>query len=390
MRYRYVIFCTVVAAGVASFAWWGYTHARLKISVLSVNTHLPGTLRQSVNQLPELLCDHKKPRDHGRLRPAVAWSCMAIVASPLVTGCGARSEIPTPPPGYVVLFPTSAGGENVDTQTLSLWHSRTKTISTVGTYTFEQATMSFDGRFIAVEHCAAGACAGGEAALDVIAPDGTIVWSQSETTGQTPWGWLGALRPDGQRVLVATIPDDTPLAKFSLCVLDRESTPVPIRTESVQDQVFEASYSPDGKTIVAVHSNSPAQASETVVTMRDDGTQYTTLAGLDEPDAGDGFHAPVFNFDGTAVVYTHIHSPNVQDVVVVDLASHESRIVYSGTQQSWHLGRFTPDGSAIVIQELDETNVETLRHIDLATGEASILWQGHATFDSYISVAADD
>jgi hypothetical protein len=347
-----------------------------------------------VNQLPELL-RNKKPRDHGQLRSVVVWPWMAIVASPLVTGCGARTElpIPSPPPGpdYMVLLPTSVEDDDF-TQTLSLWHSRTKTISTVGTYASEQATMSFDGRFIAVDDCSAG-CAGAQGALDIIAPDGTLVWSQADTTGQTSWEWLGALRPDGQRVLVSTL--TPPGADFSLCVLDRGSTPVPIRTEAVHDFVYEASYSPDGQTIVARHSNSSAHASETLVTMRDDGTQYTTLTGLDELDAGAGFHAPSFNFDGTAVVYTHLRSPNVQgvvqEVVVVDLASHESQIVYSSTQQSWHVGRFTPDGSAIVIQELDEPNVETLRHIDLATGEASILWQGHATFDSYtnVAVAAD-
>ncbi len=323
-------------------------------------------------------------RDDGRLRSVVAWSCIAIFASPLVTGCGARTGLPIPPPGYMVLFPISAGGRaDPFTQTLSLWHSRTKTVSTVGTYAFDQATMSFDGRFIAIERCSAVACAGALAAgLDVVAPDGTTVWSQPATDGQTSWEWLGALRPDGQRVLVVTLPPVLPVPhEFSLCVLDRESTPVPILKESREDQVFDTSYSPDGQTIVAV-------SSEKLVTLRDDGTQYTTLPGLD----GVGYGAPSFNFDGTAVVYTRVHGSDVPDAVVLDLASHESRIVYSGTPNSLQFARFTPDGSAIVIQELDEPDVETLRHIDLATGEASILWQGHATIDSFVKlgVAADD
>ncbi len=315
---------------------------------------------------------------------------MAIFASLLVTGCGARTglPIPSPPPDpdYMVLFPSGGGEDDPFTQTLSLWHSRTKTVSTVGTYAFDKATMSFDGRFIAIERCSAVACGGALAAgLDVVAPDGTTVWSQPETDGQTSWVWLGALRPDGQRVLVYTL--TPPGADFSLCVLDRGSTPVPIRTESLHDMLFNASYSPDGQTIVAIHSDSPTYA-ETLVTMRDDGTHYTTL----DVD-GDGFYAPSFNFDSTAIVYTLIRPMGFQDVAVVDVASHESQIVYSGAQFSWNLGRFTPDGSAIVIQELAEPDdVETLRHIDLATGEASILWQGHATYQSFVNfaVAADD
>jgi hypothetical protein len=339
-------------------------------------------------------------RDDWRLRSVVAWSCMAIFASPLVTGCGARSEIPIPPPGYVVLFPSSAGVEDKFTQTLSLWHSRTKTVSTVGTYAFDQATMTFDGRFIAFEHCSPGACAGASAGLDVVAPDGTTVWSQPETDGQTSWDWVGALRPDGQRVVVTTLPlDPDPIVpEWSLCVLDRGSTPVPIRTQSWglgdYNMLYDASYSPDGQTIVAVQETYPGSDSETVATMRDDGTQYTTIAGLDELDTGDVFYAPYFNFDGSAVVYTHnLNVQGVQDVVVLDVASHESRIVYSSTQESWPSARFTPDGSAIVIQELDEPDVETLRHIDLATLEASILWQGHGHgYGNFVNfaVAADD
>ena len=326
-------------------------------------------------------------RDDGRLRSVVAWSCLAVVASPLVTGCGARSELPIPNAPYVVLFPISAGVENDAvlarvTQTFSLWHSRTKTISTVGTYASELATMSFDGRFIAVNHCAAGSCAGEPGvALDVLAPDGAIVWSQPEAE------WLGALRPDGQRVLVGVpLANTSSTTEFSLCVLDRGSTPVPIRTESQNDYLIEPSYARDGETIVAVQVNS-SQVPAALVTMRDDGTRYTTL----DVDGG-AFYAPSFDFDGTAIVYTVLRPMGFQDVAVVDVASHESRIVHSGTQFSWNMGRFTPDGLAIVIQELDETNVETLRHIDLATGEASILWQGHASSYSYpeFAVAADD
>jgi len=41
-------------------------------------------------------------RDDGRLRSVVAWSCLAVVASPLVTGCGARSELAIPNAPYVL------------------------------------------------------------------------------------------------------------------------------------------------------------------------------------------------------------------------------------------------------------------------------------------------
>jgi hypothetical protein len=321
---------------------------------------------------------------------------MAILIGALVTGCGSRSTLLPPPPlHYVVLFPISVGGYNNLTHTLALWHSRTKTISTVGTYDLQQAAMTFDGRFIAIERCVADVCSQA-GVLDVRAPDGTIVWSQSETTGPTPWGWLGAIRPDGQRVLVATVPDNSiPYEVSNLSVLDRQSTPVHIVAQNVEDVVTHAAYSPDGQTLVTVHTYVQCTPGTTIETQRDDGTPGTALTGLADYDANADYKAPSFSFDGAAVVYEHLHD-HVCDVDVTDVASRATRTAYSGDdhQCSYYSPHFTPDGSAIVIREFDDNSfVQTLRRIDLATGETSILWQGQLGAQPWlydVSVAADD
>lgn len=336
-------------------------------------------------------------RTSNRIRRRWVTGPVAILlASQLVTGCGARTELARPPPGYVVLFPSAAdGGDDNNGQTLSLWHSRTGAVTTVGTYAFQQAAMSFDGRFIAVERCvsAQDPCYGTGAVLDVLAPDGTMMWSEPETTGQLSWGWLGALRPDGQRVLVGTIAQP-PDYSANVCVLDRQGAPVPIRPEVSGDFLSEASYAPDGQTVVAVHlTTTGAQPAWAIETMRDDGTGTVVLAGPTPDDAG-ALREPSFSFDGTAVVYLQCDT-HLCDVAVVDLASGKSRTVYQGTS-SWPLyyaPHFTPDGKAIVIRDLDEYNVETLLRIDVATGEASILWQGQLTARPWfvnVSVAVDE
>ena len=326
----------------------------------------------------------------------VATSIWLPLFPVILLGCGARTELAKPPPGYVVLFPSAAdGGDNNTTQTLSLWHSRTGAVTTVGTYAFQQAAMSFDGRFIAIEQCvpSQGPCYGTGAVLDVLAPDGTIVWSEPEATGQLSWGWLGALRPDGQRVLVGATAQP-PDYSDNVCVLDRQGTPVPIRSQGPGDFLMEASYAPDGQTVVAVHlTTTGAQPAWLIETMRDDGTGTVVLAGPTPYDAG-ALREPSFSFDGTAVVYLQCNTL-LCDVAVIDLASGKSRTVYPGTSSRvlYYAPHFTPDGMAIVIRDLDENNVETLLRIDVATGEASILWQGQLAAHPWfvnVSVALDE
>jgi hypothetical protein len=328
------------------------------------------------------------------------WLALAVLASPLFTDCGTRTGLLTPPPTYKVLFPSATVVGDRNTMTLSLWHSRTGAVTTVGTYATQVAAMSFDGRFIALQRCvsAQSSCFGNGAVLDVIAQDGTIVWSQPETTGQVQWGWLGALRPDGQRVVVSrySIPYglDAPL---NACVLDRQGTPVPIRQEAPADWLTEAAYSPDGHTLVFIHqtTTSTGKPVEPIGMMRDDGTGETILVGHTPLEAADAFVAPSFSFDGTAVVYQHFHD-QVCDVDTVDVASRETRTVYSGSPFGgcgMYSPHFTPDGSAIVIRDLDDSLVETLRRIDLATGNASILWQGQLPSRPWpltVSVAVDE
>lgn len=311
-----------------------------------------------------------------------------VAATSLCAACGARSELDAARPA-----PKDAGLEAVTapdpdayevalvrtrvtrSATILLWHSATQQVSQLATlpplgYDGVPA-LTFDGRFIAVELFVNDALE-----LRILNADGTVARSQSFAS---PVSWLQpSLRPDGQRVLLEDGTSD-------IETLDADGTRTPILSTSAQNFLRNASYAPDGKTIVGTRV---VGLREEIDLLHDDGTPPTVLVPL----AGDEveLHDPAFGFDGRTLVYSRT-APHSVAIELLDLTTHETKTFPLGLSAPDPWPHVTPDGAGIVFVTWSDSTLE-LRRIEIATGAVSTLWSepvaGEIVFDG-ISIARE-
>jgi hypothetical protein len=225
---------------------------------------------------------------------------------------------------------------------------------------------TYDGNFIAVARKGFSA--------EVLDRNGVTVRVQD--------GWLRAIRPDGQRLMVAREIE----SKTCVGTLDADGTFANERCFTAAAEAYDVpiAYAPDGHTVLWEHDVYDPVTTGTRVSLvlaAEDGSGAREIVPADESKRVSSVH---FSFDGSRVTFLSC-TPNYDevscDVDAVELSTlarrtllHEqpeewtgaAQLVPDGTQAIFSIGDQTkpswasPDGSALDVVDLSTSAVATL------------------------------
>lgn len=267
-----------------------------------------------------------------------------------MTACGARTEV-RDAPAFDVVYQN-------DQSHLARWHSATGAVELLPT-TREPAFLrcTRDGRFMAITDIAA-------VQFDVMDRNADVVRSHT--------GFAAAIRPDGQRLLVADA--DFPANTGQSCIgtLDADDTYTDVSCEKYPPTNHELfaplEYSMDGHTVLWVRG--VAYESLTFGTARDTADAWQPIVTVTEPtELDDAKWSP----DETRIAFV-THTPqsphDVSKLRIVRTDTHEIETLIDDARWIPSIG-FTADGRNIVFVEADIEDGSIVsaeaRMIDLGT-----------------------